>query len=70
VRENWLAQGDAVTSGALLQAVAGDPGVRIVNRVASDILLLDMTARRAEELKARFGPALIIEPDRPVNPIE
>jgi hypothetical protein len=69
-RENWLVQGPAVTSGALMQAVAGDQAVRLLNRVASDTLLLEMTASRAEQLKARFGPALIIEPDQPLNPIE
>jgi hypothetical protein len=29
-----------------------------------------MTPSRAEQLKARFGPALIIEPDQPLNPID
>ncbi|HEV7718361.1 MAG TPA: hypothetical protein VGO70_05225 [Arsenicitalea sp.] len=70
VRENWLVQGQAVTSGALLQAIAGDPGVHVLNRIASDTLLLEMTPTRAEQLKARFGPALIIEPDQPLDPIE
>jgi hypothetical protein len=69
-RTNWLAQGEAVKSGALLRAATDDPAVRLVKRIASDVLLLEMTPSRARQLATRFGPALVIEQDRPITQIE
>lgn len=69
-RANWLVQGEPVTSGALMRAIADDPDTRVVKSIARDMLLLEMTVARAQELTTRFGPALIIERDQPLTQIE
>jgi hypothetical protein len=70
VRADWIVQGDAAKSGAVMAALANDPQVRLLKQIASDVLLLEMTPAQAEELKTRFGSALIIERDQPITPIE
>lgn len=68
VPENWLVQGNAVASGALLGALAANhPDVRLLGRVASDILLVQMTTFRAEELKTQFATDLTVERDQSLD---
>jgi hypothetical protein len=69
-RVSWLVQGEAVKSGALLQQAAGHRDVRLVKQIASDVVLVEMTAARARQFTARFGPDLIVERDRPITQIE
>lgn len=66
----WIVQGDAVLSGDLLTAIAGDPDVKVVERVANDVVVVEMTRIRADELKARFGRALVVEPDQAITRID
>jgi hypothetical protein len=69
-RTTWMVQGDAVLSGDLLAAVAGDPQVRVVEHVANDLVVIEMTRLRADELKARFGRGLVVEPDQAITRID
>ena len=55
----WMVQGPDVSSGALLEQVKSDPGVRMVRRVAADTVILQMTPVRAQQLKADFGRELV-----------
>lgn len=64
-RELWIAQGAAVESGAVTAAIA-DTDVRLIRRIARDVLLLEAGAVRADQLKQKFGADLLIERDRPV----
>jgi hypothetical protein len=51
----WIAQGPDVSSGTLLEHVEADPGIRVVRRIAPDVVILSMTAARAEQLKNDFA---------------
>ena len=66
----WMVQGDAVLSGDLLSAIAGDPDVQVVEHVANDVVVIKMTRLRADALKARFGRALVVEPDQAITRID
>jgi hypothetical protein len=61
--DQWIAQGDDVASGRLLDRVNADLEIKLVRQVAKDIVVLAMTSERADSLKREFGARLIIEPD-------
>jgi hypothetical protein len=64
----WLAQGAAVTSGRLAAEVAKDPTMRELRRLAPDLVVLEMTAERAEQLQAELSDELIVENDAALDP--
>jgi hypothetical protein len=65
-KEEWLVQGVDVASGRMLQSIDGDPEVKQVAAIASDVAVLQMSSTRAEKLKAEFGNRLIVEKNRQI----
>ena len=65
-KEEWLVQGVDVASGRMLQSIDGDPEVKQVATIASDVAVLQMSSTRAEKLKAEFGGRLIVEKNRKI----
>jgi len=63
----WIAQGPAVSSGTLLEHVEADPDIHVVKRIASDAVVLSMTAARAKQLKIDFAGNQI-ESDSDLSP--
>lgn len=63
----WLVQGPDVVSGRLHRALAGR-GIREVQRIAADILVLEMTADSAVRLRTEF-PDLIVEANSGLEPL-
>lgn len=58
----WIVQGAPVASGALAKVLSGDPAVRLLARAAPDVVVLDMTADRAQRLRDEVQ-GLTIEKD-------
>lgn len=59
----WVVQGDGVASGRLAERLRTDPEITQLKQVARDVVVLAMTAERAERLRKEFGDQLVIEPD-------
>jgi hypothetical protein len=59
----WIVQGDEVASGRLMERLKGDSAVTPVRQIAKDVLVLAMSAERADQLKKEFGARLVVEPD-------
>lgn len=64
----WLAQGDAVSSGSLFDHIAKEPGVKPLQRVAPDTVVLSMSSTAAAGLRTVFGRRLVIEPNSSLTP--
>ena len=64
----WLAQGDAVTTGSLFDHIAQEPDVKQVQRVAPDMVVLSMPPTAAARLRTAFGQRLVIEPNNDLTP--
>ena len=64
----WLAQGDAVSTGSLFDHIAREPGVESLQRVAPDTVVLSMSSTAAAELRTVFGQRLVIEPNNTLTP--
>jgi hypothetical protein len=62
-QDRWIVQGDEVASGRLGERIKSDPEIKQLNRVATDVVVLEMSFERAEKLKTEFGQGLRIEPD-------
>jgi hypothetical protein len=62
----FIVQGEPVKSGRLAEHLKLQPAVQQVAQVASDVVILSMTATEAERLKAEFD-SLVVEPDSPLN---
>ena len=63
----WIVQGPDVASGKVGRALAPGGQVQQVQQVASDTLVLSMTADGAERLRAEF-PGLLVEPNSSLEP--
>jgi len=61
--ERWIVQGDDVASGRLGERIKSDSEITQVSQVAKDVVVLTMSAERAELLKREFGTELTIERD-------
>ena len=61
--ERWIVQGDDVASGKLQDRIKSDSAITEIRQVARDVVVLAMSAERAEKLKSEFGAKLIIERD-------
>jgi hypothetical protein len=66
--EQWLVQGEAVSSGAVTSHIAGDPNVTEVGRLAKDVVVLSMSPDRAALLGTQFVGCLVIERNRDLVP--
>lgn len=66
--KEWLAQGDAVVTGSLFDHIAQEPGVKSLQRVAPDTVVLSMSSKAAGELRTVFGQRLVIEPNDNLTP--
>ena len=64
----WLAQGDAVSTGLLFDHIAQDPDVMPLERVAPDMVVLSMSPTAAEGLRTVFGQRLVLEPNDTLIP--
>jgi hypothetical protein len=62
-QERWIVQGDDVASGKLRDRIKSDPAITQLRQVARDVVILAMSAERADQLKREFGAQLIIERD-------
>ena len=60
--KQWIVQGGAVSSGLLEEHIASDSEIKQLRRIASDVLVLEMTSDRAQQLKTKFAD-LSVEPD-------
>ena len=58
--DRWIVQGDDVASGQLRKRIKTDPEIKQIRQVARDVVVLAMSAERAEKLKNEFGAQLII----------
>ena len=63
----WIVQGEAVLSGALARHIEADPDVQRVAQIAPDVVVLTMTADRAQRLGLEVR-GLIIEADTELEP--
>ena len=61
--ERWIVQGEEVASGRLRERIKTDSAITQLRQVARDVVVLAMSAERAEKLKSEFGAQLIIERD-------
>jgi hypothetical protein len=61
--KRWIVQGDAVASGRLKDHIEADREITTLRQVAPDVIVLEMSAERAERLAREFGDELLIEPD-------
>jgi hypothetical protein len=63
---NVLVQGSEVATDAFAAVIGGNPRIKLVAKVANDIVVLRATESDLNALKTRF-PGLIIEPDQELN---
>lgn len=63
----WIVQGQAVASGRLTDRIRSDRAVTALRQVAPDVIVLEMSAERAEQLRSEFGDQLVVEPDRDLS---
>jgi len=61
--ERWIVQGDDVASGKLRDRIKSDSAITQIRQVASDVVVLAMSAERADQLKREFGAQFNIERD-------
>lgn len=61
--DRWIVQGKEVSSGQLANRIRADSEIKEVGRIAPDVVVLSMSAERAEQLRHEFGEQLVIEPD-------
>lgn len=62
-RDQWIVQGDDVASGRLMDLARTDKEITPVRQIAKDVLVLAMSAERANQLKKEFGTRLVVEPN-------
>ena len=62
-QERWIVQGADVASGKLRDRIKSDSAITQVSQVARDVVVLAMSAERADQLKREFGAQLTIERD-------
>lgn len=60
---HWIVQGKEVASGQLAERIKPDPEITEVRRVAHDVVVLRMSAQKAEKLRGEFGEQLVVERD-------
>lgn len=64
----FLVQGTDVGSEPFTKHVEDDPDVSTLQRIAPDMVVLAMSPDATRRLRARFGPALQIEPNADLVP--
>jgi len=65
--ERWIVQGDDVASGKLRDRIKSDSAITQLSQVARDVVVLAMSAERADQLKREFGAQLTIERDEDLH---
>ncbi len=64
----WLVQGEDVRNGVFANRAQGDPGIGMVESIASDVVVVTMQDATAEQIQREFSGRLIIERDRILDP--
>jgi hypothetical protein len=66
-QERWIVQGDDVASGKLRDRIKSDSAITQLSQVARDVVVLAMSAERADQLKREFGAKLTVERDEDLH---
>lgn len=70
--DRFILGGSPVILHALSESFANDPGVVVLSMALNadslpDRLVVEMTPERAREMEKTLGPAILIEPDLPIQ---
>jgi len=64
--QEFIVQGEPVTSGQLADHLSREPNVKQVGQVAPDVVILSMTKTQADHLRSKFS-TIVVEPNAPLK---